>query len=64
MYDRYLFNLYSEATIREIAVLTRFSNGGHNPNNVRLVHDTFFMADTREKLHNLIDKVVKDSVKK
>ena len=52
-----LFNLYSEIILRCIQGLEGIKIGGVNINNVRYADDTVLIADSEEKLKNLIDAV-------
>jgi len=59
-----LFNLYSEIILREISTLQGFLIGGHNLNNLRYADDTVLIAESEEKLQEILDKVVEASEKK
>ncbi|MGX9987587.1 reverse transcriptase domain-containing protein [Soonwooa purpurea] len=59
-----LFNLYSEAILRELEDLPGFIIGGHNLNNIRYADDTVLIADTEKKLQELLQKVAKESAGK
>ena len=49
-----LFTLYSEVIMREIDTVEGFSVGGRNLNNVRYADDTVIVADSAEKLQELV----------
>ena len=53
-----LFNIYSEMILRELEGMEGFIIGGHNLNNLRYADDTVLIAQSEEKLQNLLTKVV------
>ena len=60
-----LFNLYSEMILKELEGLPGFSIGEHNINNLRYADDFFvLLAESEEKLQDLLNKVVVESKKK
>ena len=59
-----LSNLYSEMILRELEDLPGLVVGGHNINNIRYADDTVLIADSEEKLKELLDKVVEESKNK
>lgn len=58
-----LFNLYSEAILREFEFLSWLIIGGYNLN-IRYADDTVWIAGTRRKLQDLLQNIVKESEKK
>ena len=52
-----LFTLYGEVIMREIETIEGFSIGGRNLNNVRYADDTVLIADSVEKLQELVSVV-------
>jgi len=59
-----LINLYGEVILRELDGMPGFVIGGHNVNNIRYADDTVLLAESQEKLQDLLDKVVDTSRKK
>ena len=55
------FNLYAEVIIREIKEEDGIKIGGKNINNIRYADDTVVIADSEEKLQNLLQRVNKES---
>ena len=53
-----LFNIYSEGIMREIRDLEGIKVGGQNLNCIRYADDTALIADSREKLQVLIQRLV------
>ena len=58
-----LFNLYSECITRSIDEADGLSVGGQNINNIRYADDMILIADTPEKLQNLVNTIVEVSKK-
>ena len=52
-----LFALYGEIILRAIETMDGFSLGGRNINNVRYADDTVLVADSVEKLQDLVNTV-------
>ena len=50
--------------LRELEDLPGLVVGGHNINNIRYADDTVLIADSEEKLKELLDKVVEESKNK
>ena len=50
--------------LRELEGLPGFSIGRHNINNLRYADDTVLLAESEEKLQDLLNKVVVGSKKK
>ncbi|XP_042883267.1 uncharacterized protein LOC122260182 [Penaeus japonicus] len=59
-----LFNLYSEMILRQLEDMPGFILGGHNINNLRYADDTVLIAESRDNLQELLDKVIEESKKK
>ena len=59
-----LFNLYSENIMREISNIKGIVVGGYNMNNVRYADDTTLIAESEEKLQDLLEKVRTESERK
>ena len=59
-----LFNFYSEIILRELQDLQGFVIGGRNMTNLRYADDTVLLAESKEQLQALLDKVVEESRKK
>lgn len=59
-----LFNLYREMILRELNELSGFIVGGKNISNLRYVNYTALVADSEEKLQQLLDQVVEESKNK
>jgi len=59
-----LFNLYGEIILIVLDGMPGFVIGGHNVNNIRYADDTVLLAESQEKLQDLLDKVVDASRKK
>ena len=59
-----LFNLYSEMILKELVDLPGLVVGGHNINNIRYADDTVLIANSEEKLKELLEKVVEESKNK
>ena len=57
----HLFNLYSEIILRSLQGREGISVGGVNINNVRYADDTVLVADSAEKLQDLLSVVVQAS---
>ena len=57
------FNLYAEIIMRKLIDLEGIKVGGVNVNNIRYADDTTLIADSQEKLQNLIDALHKESQK-
>ena len=55
------FNLYAEVIIRKIKEADRIKIVGENINNTRYVGDTVLIADSEEKLQNLLQRVNEES---
>lgn len=55
------FNLYAEIIMRKLIDLEGIKVGGVNVNNIRYADDTTLIADSQEKLQNLIDALDKES---
>ena len=60
----HLFALYTEMIMRNIEEKRGFRVGGIVINNLRYADDTVIMAETEEKLQQLIDIVVRESENK
>lgn len=58
------FNLYSEPIRRELEVRQGFIIDRPNLNNIRCTNDTVLIVDTGKKPQEVLDKTVKESVKK
>ena len=58
-----LFNLCSETILREIEDLNCFIISGHNVTDLRYADDTLLIADSEEKIHALLDRVIVESGK-
>ena len=58
-----LFNLYSKNIIR-IDEIEGIVIGGYNLNNLRYANDIVLIADSREKLQEMLDKIVRYSEEK
>ena len=56
-----LFSLYTEVIMRNIKEMEGFSVGGVNINNLRYADDTIIIADSEQKLQNLMDVIVDES---
>ena len=56
-----LFNLYTEPIFRVLEELPGLSVGGENINNFRYADDTALVADSEEKLQNIVNKVKEKS---
>ena len=56
-----LFNIYSEVIMRELLELDGIRVGGKNVNNIRYADDTVLLADSPEKLQNLVEVLVSAS---
>ena len=56
-----LFAIYGEIILRSIEDMDGIKIGGVNINNIRYADDTVIIADTAEKLQNLIDRVNRES---
>ena len=54
------FNLYAEIIMRKLIDLEGIKVGGVNVNNLRYADDTALIADSKEKLQNLIDALDKE----
>ena len=59
-----LFNIYSEMILRNIEQHEGVRVGGHNINNLRYADDTVLIADSEEKLHNILTTVTSESENK
>ena len=59
-----LFNLNSEIILRHIEQHKGVNVGGHNLNNLRYADDTVLIADSEEKLQNILTTVTIESEKK
>ena len=57
-----LFNLYSKNIIRNIDKIEGIVIGGHNLNNLRYADDIVLIASSREKLQEMLDKIVQYTV--
>ena len=57
----YLFSIYGEIILRNIAEMEGIRVGGVNINNIRYADDTVLVADTSEKLQALVDVVERES---
>ena len=57
-----LFSLYSEIILRHIEGEDGIKIGGHNINHLRYADDTVLLADSEEKLQNLIQIVDRKSM--
>ena len=55
------FNLYAEVIIREIMEEDGIKIAGKNINNIRYAYDTVLIADSEEKLQNLLQRVNEES---
>ena len=55
------FNLYAEVIIRNIKEADRIKIAWKNINNVRYTDDTVLIADSEEKLQNLLQRINKES---
>ena len=56
-----LFNLYSEIIMRDLIDLDGIKFGGRNINNIRYADDTVLIADSEQKLQNLVQTLVQSS---
>ena len=56
-----LFNIYSETIMNELIGVAGVNIGGRNVNNLRYADDTALIADSQEKLQELLDIVVRES---
>ena len=56
-----LFNLYSEIIMRDLSGLDGIKFGGRNVNNIRYADDTALIADSEEKLQDLVLGLVRAS---
>lgn len=59
-----LFSLYSEVILREIDDEEGIKVGGVNINNLRFADDTVLLADSKQKLQNLVDIINEKSIEK
>ena len=59
-----LFNIYSEMILRNIEQHEGVKVGGHNINNLRYADDTVLIADSEEKLQNILSTVTIESENK
>ena len=59
-----LFSLYTELIMRNISEYEGIKVGGVNLNNLRYADDTALMADSQQKLQDILDKVVEESERK
>ena len=59
-----LFNVYSEMILRNIKHHEGLGVGGNNINNLRYTDDTVLIADSVEKLKNIISTVIVESENK
>ena len=59
-----LFNLYSENIIRNIDEIKGIVIRGHNLNNLRYADDIVLIASSREKLQEMLDKIIRYSEEK
>ena len=59
-----LFNIYSEMILRGIENLEGINVGGHNINNLRYADDTVLIADSEDKLQEILTTVAEESEKK
>ena len=50
-----LFSLYGEVILRDLVALPGFKIGGRNLNNIRYADDTVLIADSEQKLQDLVD---------
>ena len=57
-----LFSLYSEIILRHIEGQDGIKIGGHNINHLRCTNNTVLLADSEEKLQNLIQIVNRKSM--
>lgn len=55
---------YSTFIVKDVEVLSGFSIGGQNCNNLRYADNTALIADTESKLQELFQDVVKESENK
>lgn len=62
VFSPYLFNLYSHAILRKLEVITEFIISVYNLNDIK--EHTWDRVDTKRKLQDLRDKVVKEIEKK
>lgn len=53
--------LYDEMNLRELESMEGFIMGGHNLNKLRYAGDTVLIAQSKEKLQSLQDRVVEKS---
>ena len=59
-----LFNIYSEIILRNIKHHKGVRVGGNNTNNLRFTDDTVLIADSEEKLQNILTTVTVESESK
>ena len=59
-----LFNIYSEGKMRSIRDLEGIKVGGQNLNSIRNADDTALIADSKEKLQLIIERLVEASEQK
>ena len=59
-----LFNIYSEIILNELQGVAGVNVGGRNINNLRYADDTALIADSREKLQDLVNILVRESESK
>ena len=59
-----LFNIYSEMILRNIGQHEGITVGGYNINNLRYADDTILIADSEEKLQDIVTTVTKESENK
>ena len=50
-----LFSLYAEVILSDLVALPGFQIGGRNPNNIRYADDAVLIADSEQKLQDLVD---------
>ena len=53
-----LFSLYTQLVMEEVRELDGIKIGGKNINNIRYADDMVMIADTEEKLQNLMDRLL------
>ena len=58
-----LFNLYSETALSKLTSKPGLQLGGRNYNNLRYADDTALIADSEEKLQELLDTAAVESLK-